>query len=99
MAGDQSRESLFEREICEYLQAQGWLYSPNSAGYDAARAIFPEDTLGWLEDTQAEQVAKVVEQVAKVVKTGSPVEAKQREQLLDAITKKLDTPLSHGGAH
>jgi type I restriction enzyme R subunit len=90
MTGGQARESQFEQEICKYLEAQGWLYSPSSAGYDAARAIFPEDMLGWLEDTQAEQVAKVV-------KTGSPAEAKQREQLLDAITKKLDTPLSHGG--
>ena len=63
MTGGQARESQFEQEICEYLQAQGWLYSPTSAGYDAARAIFPEDMLGWLEDTQAEQIAKVVKTV------------------------------------
>ena len=50
MIGDQARESQFEQEICEYLQAHGWLYSPNSAGYDAARAIFPEDTLEALAD-------------------------------------------------
>ncbi|MEU7714464.1 DEAD/DEAH box helicase family protein [Micromonospora chalcea] len=90
MTGDQSREEQFEAEICEHLAAHGWLYSPNDAGYDAERALFPEDVLGWLEDTQPEQLAKVV-------KIGSASEGKQRQHVLDAIEKRLDAPMSHGG--
>ena len=90
MAADQSREEQFEAEICEHLAAHGWLYSPNDAGYDAQRALFPEDVLGWLEDTQPEQLAKVV-------KAGTASEGKQREQVLDAIAARLDAPMSHGG--
>lgn len=90
MAGDQTREEQFEAEICKHLAAHGWLYSPHDAGYDVHRALFPEDVLGWLEDTQPEQLAKVV-------KAGLASEGKQREQVLDAIAKRLDTPMSHGG--
>ncbi|MCG3040985.1 DEAD/DEAH box helicase family protein [Streptomyces sp. S1A] len=90
MASDLSREEQFETEICEYLAAHGWLYSPSDAGYDTERALFPKDVLGWLTDTQPEQLAKVV-------KAGSVSESKQREQVLDAITKRLDAPMSHGG--
>ena len=90
MTVDQSREGQFEAEICEYLAAHGWLYSPNDTGYDAERALFPEDMFGWLEDTQPEQLAKVV-------KTGSASEGKQREQVLNAVAKRLDTRMSHGG--
>ena len=38
-------EIELEIEICEYLAANGWLYSPNDDGYDRARALFPEDVL------------------------------------------------------
>src|ERR1039457_1131528 len=90
MAGDQSREEQFEAEVCEHLTAHGWLYSPNDYGYDAAMALFPEDVLGWLEDTQPEQFAKVI-------KAGSTSEGKQRAQVLEAIANRLDAPMSHGG--
>ena len=56
----QHNEIEFEKEICEHLAANGWLYSPNDAGYDRERALFPEDVLGWLADTQPEQLEKVV---------------------------------------
>jgi type I restriction enzyme R subunit len=90
MMGDQSREGQFETETCEHLAAHGWLYSPDDSGYDPERALFPEDVLGWLEETQPEELAKVV-------KAGTASEGKQRQQLLDAIVKRLDAPLSHGG--
>jgi type I restriction enzyme R subunit len=86
----QHNEIEFEKELCEHLAANGWLYSQNDLGYDRERALFPEDFFGWLEDTQPAQLAKVV-------KTGAPDEAKQREQLLDRLVKRLDTPLENGG--
>ncbi|MCH9736509.1 MAG: hypothetical protein K0U78_18470 [Actinomycetia bacterium] len=53
-------EIEFEKEIAEYLAARGWRYSPNDHGYDRERALFGEDVLGWLGDTQPEQLAKVL---------------------------------------
>ena len=83
------KEIAFETDIAEYLEAHGWFYSPTDAGYDRERALFPEDVLGWLADTQPDQLAKVV-------KPGGDT-AKQQSQLLDRITKVLDTPLTNGG--
>ncbi|GJF09598.1 hypothetical protein NGTWS0302_14290 [Mycolicibacterium cyprinidarum] len=82
-------EIEFEKEIAEYLAARGWSYSPNDAGYDRERALFGEDVLGWLGDTQPEQLAKVV-------RAGGDT-AKQQTQLLDRMVKVLDTPLANGG--
>jgi type I restriction enzyme R subunit len=45
-------EIEFEIEICEHLAANGWLYSPNDDGDDRARALFPEDVLAWVQETQ-----------------------------------------------
>ncbi|BBZ78491.1 hypothetical protein MANY_38280 [Mycolicibacterium anyangense] len=83
-------EIEFERELAEYLADRGWFYSPNDGGYDRERAVFPEDILGWLAETQSEQLAKVV-------KSGSGDAAKQQDQLLDRIVKVLDIPLDNGG--
>ncbi len=57
---DQHKEIEFEKEFAEYLAARGWHYSPSDAGYDRERALFPGDVLGWLADTQPEQLEKVV---------------------------------------
>src|SRR5699024_7400033 len=57
---DGTREEALEVEIAEYLGTHGWLYSPNDDGYDAERAIWPEDVLWWLGETQPEEYAKVV---------------------------------------
>ncbi len=86
----QHNEIEFEKELAEYLAAHGWLYSPNDTGYDRERALFPEDVLGWLADTQPEQLAKVI-------KPGGGDIAKQQAQLLDRIVKVLDTPMDNGG--
>ncbi|MCV7316641.1 type I restriction endonuclease subunit R [Mycolicibacillus parakoreensis] len=86
----QHNEIEFEKELAEYLAEHGWLYSPNDAGYEKARALFPEDVFGWLVDTQSEQLDKVV-------KPGSGDIAKQQDQLLDRVVKVLDTPLDNGG--
>lgn len=47
------REINLETEICEHLAANKWLYADNDAAkYDRALAIFPEDLLMWVQDTQ-----------------------------------------------
>ena len=51
-------ESELERHIVEQLAAAGWRVG-KSADYDAARALFPEDVLGWLEETQSEAMARI----------------------------------------
>lgn len=53
------QESQFERELCDYLAAHGWLYSENDAGYDRELALYPEDLIGWLKDTQPAEWAKL----------------------------------------
>ena len=61
-----------------YLQAHGWLYSPNDADYDRERALFPEDVLGWLAGTQPNN---------RQGRPGRWDTAKQESQLLDRIVK------------
>ncbi|ACQ79753.1 protein of unknown function DUF450 [Beutenbergia cavernae DSM 12333] len=87
---DSSAELALEVEIAEYLAAHGWLYSPSGQGYDAGLALFPDDVFAWLEATQPAELAKVVT-------AGSASEAKQRQQLVAALSKRLDAPMSHGG--
>jgi type I restriction enzyme R subunit len=45
-------EYQFEMDVCDYLASQGWIYSKDDRGYDAERALFPEDLLGFIQDTQ-----------------------------------------------
>ena len=80
----QHNEKPFEAELAEYLQAHGWLYSENSSGYDRQRALFPEDVLGWLGETQPIEYAKAV----LAGSTGG---------ILDRLVKTLDKPLESGG--
>ncbi len=88
----QHNEVEFENELCEHLAANGWLYSASDVGYDKARALFPDDVFGWLQDTQDGELAKAIKP------TDSPVlQAKAREQLLDRLVKVLDLPLSSQG--
>ncbi len=54
------REFAFEESICAHLGANGWLYEPAShSRYDAARAIFLEDSVAWVEETQPDAWAKL----------------------------------------
>jgi type I restriction enzyme, R subunit len=78
-------EKQLETEICEYLAGHGWLYSPNDAGYDRERALFPEDLFGWIEDTQPATLAAVA---------GTD---RDRVRLLDRLVESLDRPLTSGG--
>ncbi|WP_345301703.1 type I restriction endonuclease subunit R [Lysobacter hankyongensis] len=47
------QEHHFEREICDYLAAHGWLHAEGDAGlYDRTTALFLPDLLAWIEATQ-----------------------------------------------
>ena len=78
-------EVVFETEICEHLAAHGWLYSTNDADYDRERALFPEDLVAWLEETQPVAYAKALKAAGSSAK------------FLDVLTTALDKPLEHGG--
>jgi len=86
----QHNEVTFEDEICQALEAEGWIYEPHRKAnelYDASRALVPEDVFGWLADTQPEQVAKVLKP------TDSQAEHEVAKRLLlDRLCKVLDTP-------
>ncbi|MDX2375668.1 DEAD/DEAH box helicase family protein [Microbacterium sp. LRZ72] len=86
-------ESTLENEIAEHLAANGWLYSPTDAGYDRELALFPEDMLGWLEDSQPTEFAKVV----RLGDTDAQRDAAGRTMLI-RVAKSLDLdPLKNGG--
>jgi type I restriction enzyme R subunit len=85
-------EDAFETELCEYLAAHGWEYSPNDEGYDRDRALFPPDVFAWLEATQPEQLAKLVKPDA------SDASREQgRKQILDRIVQAQTTDTMNGG--
>jgi type I restriction enzyme, R subunit len=49
------KEIYFEVEIAEYLGQHGWVYEEGiSAKYDRARALFPEDVIAWVHESQPE---------------------------------------------
>ena len=83
----QHKEIEFERELAEYLEAHGWLYSKDDDLYDVERALVPEDVFGWLEETQKAAFDKFV-------KPGSLDEDKRRRMLLDRLVKSLDKPMT-----
>jgi len=86
----QHNEIAFEDELCAYLRANGWLYSVDDTGYDRERALYPADILGWLNNTQPDQLTKVI-------KPGTRTTEAQQRHLLDRIVKVLDTPMANGG--
>ncbi|MCE2681280.1 MAG: type I restriction endonuclease subunit R, partial [Burkholderiales bacterium] len=74
------KELHFENEICEYLKAHGWLHSPDDSGYDAERALFPEDLLWWVQETQPQAWTKI-----KAMHNGQ-----SHKKLLDRVVKVLE---------
>jgi type I restriction enzyme R subunit len=47
-------EVNFETEICDHLAGHGWLYSESDAGYSREHALFADDVLDWVQQTQPE---------------------------------------------
>lgn len=78
-------ECELERHIVEQLAAAGWLVG-KSASYDAARALYPDDVLGWLEESQPQAMAKL--QAMNGAGTAQGV--------LDRLVKQLDSKTDGG---
>lgn len=73
-------ERPFEDEIVSILtEKSGWILG-QSEHYDRDRALYPEDLIGYIKETQEDEWQKSVE------RHGSAAE----EQLLDFITKELE---------
>ena len=54
------KEIEFENEICADLAALGWLHDPtDNARYDRALALFPDDLLAWVQQTQPQSWSSV----------------------------------------
>ncbi|MGV9768304.1 type I restriction endonuclease subunit R [Microbacterium sp. NPDC003461] len=86
----QHNEIEYEREICEYLEANGWLYSRDDKGYDRTRALYPEDVFAWLKAANPDALARVIKLESKDVE-------KQKAQLLDRLAAELDKSMTAGG--
>ena len=76
-------ECELERHIVEQLAAAGWLVG-KSADYDAARALFPEDVLGWLESSQPQAMAKLH------AMNGAGTETVVLDRLVKQLENKVD---------
>lgn len=86
-------ESVLENEIAEYLASNGWLYSLTDAGYDLELALFRDDVLEWLAESQPIEFAKVV----RPDDTEAQREAASRG-ILTRLAKSLDNdPMKNGG--
>ena len=88
----QHQEKKLQQEIAEYLGDHGWLHSETSAGYDKERALFPEDVLGWLEETDPDNYAKIVPPHGD-----EAARAKGERRILDRLTSQLAQPERDGG--
>ncbi|MYM71647.1 DEAD/DEAH box helicase family protein [Duganella sp. FT134W] len=67
-------EEQFEDEVCEVLKANGWLYEgplpfqrsySYDNGYDRRTALFPEDAIAWVKETQPDSWEKFTRNHAK----------------------------------
>lgn len=77
---DLHKEVRFEEEICAWLGARGWVYETGvSAQYDRRLALFPEDVIGWVQETQPEAWAALAK--AFGIQAGPLLLKRLREQM------------------
>jgi len=55
---DKHLETKYEAEMVAHLVEEGWVEG-DPAEYDRKLALYPEDLIGWLKETQAEEWAKL----------------------------------------
>ena len=83
MSGNKHRERTFEDEVVAHLTAHGWTLGDQKR-YDKTLALYPDDVLGWLEETQPRALAKVA--------------APQGGTVADAVLARLAQELDRHGA-
>ena len=75
------REINFEAEVCEHLAANGWLYAEGDwQKYDRARCLFPDDVIGWVQETQPKAWEAIVKNHG----------AQAADTLLGRVSQSLD---------
>ena len=75
------KEITFEDEICTHLGVKGWIYEEGAASrYDRARALFPDDLVAWVQDTQPDAWDSLTKEHG----------AKAKEVLCDRLRATLD---------
>jgi len=81
---DQTKELIFQNDVIDQMVAHGWkLGAP--ANYDRERAIYPEDLLGFVQETQPEQWKKF----------GTLYPTETERKFLDRVTSQLDKADPH----
>lgn len=74
-------EIHFENEICAHLAANGWLHDAGDAArYDRARALFPDDALAWVRESNPKAWESLERNHGK----------RAGEELLDRLRSQLD---------
>ena len=85
-------EAEFERDLCKALSDSGWEHSTTSSRYDKELAIYPDDVITWLVETQKIEYEKIVKP------TDTPEKQEQcKKLLLRRLAATLDLPLDNGG--
>jgi type I restriction enzyme R subunit len=85
-------EAEFERDLCKALSDSGWEHSTTSSRYDKELAIYPDDVITWLVETQKIEYEKIVKP------TDTPEKQEQSKKLLlRRLAATLDLPLDNGG--
>ena len=75
------KEINFEDEICDYLSANNWLHQHgDAANYDRAKALYPEDVIAWVKETQNSAWEAIVKNHG----------AQAEETLLNRLRSQLD---------
>ena len=74
-------EVAFEREICEHLGANGWIYEEGIAdAYDRQLALYPPDLIAWVQEAQPE--------AWEVLQNNH--DSKAEQTLLERVRRQLD---------
>ncbi len=77
------KEISFEDEICDHLAGQGWLYADkDAANYSREQALYPEDVVAWVKQTQPEAWESLVNN------HGENAGQQLTQRLRDAINKQ-----------
>jgi type I restriction enzyme R subunit len=87
-------EINFENDICDHLVANGWMYEQGDhQKYDRSRALFPDDLIAWIKETNPDAWARIEKNHSK--NATNAVLDRVRDQLnkqgtLDVIRHGID---------
>ena len=85
---DKSQEKVFQDDILDQMQSQGWLLGQSNK-YNKALAIYPEDVIAFIKATQPEQWDKLAQHF--------PETDRNPTATADALLKSLEQELKNEG--